>query len=130
MSNLYNLDGNVRDGFQGFETLLQVTTRYIKAAENPLPAMVVGAKLFVNDLGKLTRPMSEIAKPGYTHLVDTFDYEIRKKEVVVGWGKYYGRMVEWGTSKMAAREHLRPVFKNNNEKYYKEMLNTLGISNW
>lgn len=115
------------NSFSGFETLLEVTQKYMKVAENPIPAMIAGAKAFTNDLGKLTRPMSEIRKPGYTHLIDTFGYEVQEKEVVVGWGKYFGRMVEYGTSKMAAREHFRPVFNQNKEKYYKKMLDTLGI---
>lgn len=121
---------DITDGFSGFETLMEITSKYMKAAENPMPAMITGAREFTRDLGKLTRPMSEIRKAGYTHLIDTFDYEIQSKEVVVGWGKYYGRMVEYGTSKMAAREHFRPVFENNKEKYYKKMLNALGINTW
>lgn len=118
------------NSFSGFETLMEVTAQYMKAAENPMKAQITGAKEFTKDLGKLTKPMSEIRKPGYTHLIDTFGYEIHEKEVVVGWGKYYGRMVEYGTSKMAAREHFRPVFNQNKEKYYKKMLDALGIKTW
>ena len=120
----------MKSNLLGFETLLEVTSKYMQAAKDPVPAMVAGAKEFVGDLGKLTKPMSEIMKPGYTHLIDTFSYEVRTREVVTGWGKYYGRMVENGTSKMVAREHFKPVFEHNKEKYYKKILNTLGIENY
>lgn len=59
--------------------------------------------------------------PGYTHLLDTVTYEIQKDDVVVGWGKYYGPMVENGTVKMQGTTHLRPTFERNKEKYYKDM---------
>lgn len=102
----------------------------MKAAENADKALIAGADAFVTDLLKLTKPISQIRKSGYTHLIETFDYEARGKEVVVGWGKYYGRMVENGTSKMAARRHLKPVFDKNKEKYYKIMLTKIGIKTW
>lgn len=121
---------NLTDGYEGFKALADVVSKYIQAAENSQEALISGAQEMVKDLRKLTKPMSEIKKTGYTHLIDTFNYESRDKEVVVGWGKYYGRMVEYGTSKMAAREHFRPVFEKNKEKYYKKMLSTLGIKTW
>lgn len=42
-------------------------------------------------------------------------------EIKVGWGKYYGPMVEHGTKKMTARAHLKPLFEQNKEKYYRKM---------
>ena len=41
--------------------------------------------------------------------------------IKVGWGKYYGPMLEHGTRKMAVRAHLKPLFEQNKEKYYKKM---------
>lgn len=121
---------DITDGFEGFEILSQIVSKYMKAAENPTEALIAGAKAIVADTKKLGKPMSEIRKSGYTHLVKSFDYEKRGKEVVVGWKKYYGRMVENGTTKMSARRHLRPLFENNKEKYYKVMLKTLGLQTW
>lgn len=120
----------VSDGYSGFEALSEIVSTYIKAAENGNKALVEGAKAFVIDLKKLTKPMSQIRKSNYTHLIRTFTYESNEKEVVVGWGKYYGRMVENGTNKMVARQHLKPVFEKNKEKYYKKMLTVLGITTW
>lgn len=120
----------VKDGYLGFESLSEIVSQYIEAAENSIEAIAAGAKALVIDLKKLPKPMSEIRKSGYTHLVKTFTYEVGTKEVVVGWGKYYGRMVENGTNKMAARQHLKPLFERNKEKYYKIMLMRAGIKTW
>ena len=45
--------------------------------------------------------------------------------IKVGWGKYYGPMLEHGTRKMAARAHLKPLFERNKEKYYKKMTESI-----
>ena len=46
-------------------------------------------------------------------------------EVEVGWGKYYGPMVEAGTRKMNAQPHLRGLFKKDSNKYYNLILQRL-----
>lgn len=125
--SLNNLSGEVRDGFQGFEDLSKIIEQYAYATENVQEAFVAGAKAFVNDLDKLPKPYSQIRKSGYTHLLDTFTYEVKKKEVIVGWGKYYGRMVENGTDKMDAKPHFYPLFERNKEKYFVIVLTKLGI---
>ena len=53
--------------------------------------------------------------------IDTFAMERTQGEIKVGWGKYYGPMVEHGTKKMTARAHLKPLFEQNKEKYYRKM---------
>ena len=53
-----------------------------------------------------------------------------KDEVEVGWGKYYGPMVEHGTEKMDANPHVYPLWDKNKEKYYKTMLTKLGLQTW
>lgn len=100
---------------------------YIKNIENPTKILLVGAEEFVKDLSKLTKPMSQIKKSGYTHLIDSFTYRVKKDEVEVGWGKYYGPMVEHGTTKMNKQPHLYPLWNKNKEKYYKLMLAELGL---
>ena len=60
-------------------------------------------------------------KQGYTHLLDTITYEKDGDAFLIGWGKYYGRMVEKGTVKMSARPHMIPLWEQNSDKYYKHM---------
>lgn len=107
-------------GVEDFEKMLK---QYAAKAdpENALDAIETGAKEFVNDLLKLPKPRSEVKKPGYTHLINTFAMERARGEIKVGWGKYYGPMVERGTKKMAARAHLKLLFEQNKEKYYRKM---------
>lgn len=107
-------------GLEDFEKMLQ---QYARQADpqNVLDAEEAGAKEFVSDLLKLPKPRSEVRKAGYTHLVNTFAMERANGEIKVGWGKYYGPMVEHGTKKMAAKAHLKPLFERNKEKYYRKM---------
>lgn len=121
------MNNEVTANFSGFEELAEIVSNYLKATENAEEGLMVAAEALVIDLKKLTKPMSDIRKSDYTHLIDSFAYEKRKKKIVVGWGKYYGRMVENGTSKMSARRHLLPVYEKNKDKYYKLMLKTLNI---
>ena len=111
-------------GFDDFEKMLQEYAD--KASEDRvLDAIEVGARDFVNDLRKLPKPRSKINKAGYTHLVTTFAMRREDSKIDVGWGKYYGPIVEHGTRKMAARAHLKPLFEQNKEKYYKKMTDQL-----
>lgn len=107
-------------GLEDFEKMLQ---QYARQADpqNVLDAEEAGAKEFVSDLLKLPKPRSEVRKAGYTHLVNTFAMERANGEIKVGWGKYYGPMVEHGTKKMTAKAHLKPLFERNKEKYYRKM---------
>lgn len=107
-------------GLEDFEKMLQ---QYARQADpqNVLDAEEAGAKEFVSDLLKLPKPRSEVRKAGYTHLVNTFAMERVNGEIKVGWGKYYGPMVEHGTKKMTAKAHLKPLFERNKEKYYRKM---------
>lgn len=82
-----------------------------------LDAIEVGTDTFVNDLRALPRPKSRISAGGYTHMVDSFTSERSGLGVRVGWGKYYGRFVEYGTRKMDAQPHLIPTYNRNQEKY-------------
>jgi len=114
-------------GFEGFRELSEMLENYISNIENAVDVLEIGSKEFVNDLRKLPKPMSKIKKSGYTHLVRTFSYRKKKDEVEVGWGKYYGPMLEHGTNKMDAIPHLEPLWDKNKEKYYKTMLTKLGF---
>ena len=115
------------DGFDDFESLLSEYTK--KASKKKVnEALEEGARAFVDDLLKLPKPKSEITKAGYTHLIDSFLCEMRKDEAVVGWGKYYGRMIENGTKRMKAQPHLVPLFNKNKNSYYQVIIKKLGFN--
>lgn len=116
--------------YEGFQDLADIIEGYIKNIENPVDILTVGAKEFVSDLLKLPKPKSKIKKAGYTHLIDTFAYREKKTEIEVGWGKYYGPMVEHGTTKMNEEPHVNPLWNKNKEKYYKVMLTKAGLKTW
>lgn len=117
-------------GYSGFEDLSKILENYSDKVNNFIDVLEVGVKEFVNDLIKLPKPMSRIRKAGYTHLIRTFAYRRKNQEIEVGWGKYYGPMVEHGTKYMVGKPHVYPLWNKNKEKYYKMMLNKLGIKTW
>lgn len=105
----------------GFDELEKALSDFMKNVDKPMDILKVGAKALVDDVRKLPRPRSTMSGAGYTHLLDTVTYEIANDEIEVGWGKYYGPMVEKGTTKMGAHPHLSTTFETNKEKYYKKM---------
>jgi hypothetical protein len=117
-------------GYSGFEAMSEILEKYIDGADNAVDVLETGAKEFVGDLLKLPKPISKIRKSGYTHLIKCFAYKKKNKEVEAGWGKYYGPILEHGSVKMNAQEHLFLVWDRNKEKYYKKMLTKLGIKAW
>lgn len=117
-------------GYSGFEAMSEILEKFIDGADNAVDVLETGAKEFVGDLLKLPKPISKIRKSGYTHLIKCFAYKKKNKEVEAGWGKYYGPILEHGSVKMNAQEHLFPVWDRNKEKYYKKMLTKLGIKTW
>ena len=117
-------------GYSGFEALSDILEKYIDSADNIMDVLESGAKEFVSDLLKLPKPISQIKKAGYTHLINTFAYRKKEQEIETGWGKYYGPMVEHGTKNMDANPHIYPLWDKNKEKYYKIMLTKLGLQTW
>ena len=112
------------DGFDEFSKML---AEYADKTDpgNVINVLEIGAKAFVNDVRALPRPRSRMMAPGYTHLIDTVTYQKSKNEVITGWGKYYGPMVENGTVKMDGVPHMRPAFEKNKETYYGKMQKAL-----
>lgn len=108
------------DGFHGFLELSQLLQCYMETAENILDEEEKIAQEFVDDLLRLPKPRSNVCKSGYTHLIDTFTYLKKSNEVEVGWGKYYGPMVERGATQMKeAHPHMVPSWEKNADKYIK-----------
>lgn len=105
------------DEFEGLMDFSELISEYAKVAENVLDELEITAKEFVNDLLKLPKPKSNIVKGGYTHMIDTFTLRNNGKDIEVGWSKYYGRMVEDGTTKMSAQPHMIPLYESNKEQY-------------
>ena len=109
------------EGFDEFSKLLE---QYSKKTEEKtvLEVLEYGANEFAKDLRALPKPRSQIRKAGYTHILDTMTTRRREKEIEVGWGKYYGPMLERKTKKMKkAHPHVRPTFERNSKKYYSAM---------
>lgn len=110
---------------EGFEELSKLLQQFEVSDDEVLNAMEAGVKEFVRDLRKLPRPRSQITKAGHTHLLDSIAYERKKGEIVAGWGKYYGPMVENGTVKMKGSPHVKPTFRTNQKKYFETVKNKL-----
>jgi len=114
--------------YEGFQDLAEILQQYSEGVDNVMKGLEAGAKQFINDALKLPKPISKIRKAGYTHLINSFSYRKKSKEIEAGWGKYYGPMVESGTKNMDANPHLYPLWDKNKEKYYKTMLTEIGIN--
>lgn len=115
-------------GLRGFEEMIQDIID--KTGEQDcLNIMKEVADEFVGDLLRLPKPVSRIRAPGYTHLIHTFASRISDshKDVEVGWGKYYGPMVERGTRRMGARPHIAPTYEKNRNKYEQRMREKFGL---
>ena len=111
--------------FEGLLELANELEDIMEVNKEPQKILAVGAKLFVSDLLKLPKPKSKIRSAKHTHLVDSFSYQesrFKKGEIEVGWGKYYGRMVEEGTVRMGRQPHLKPLFNMNRKRYMNAML--------
>lgn len=111
----------------GLDSLQKMLKELAEKAEpsNVERAMEKGAQALANDVRALPKPRSQITKSGYTHLLDSVTLRKNKGEIEVGWGKYYGPMVENGTRKMSAQPHMRPTFNRNKDKYYKLMVDEI-----
>ena len=69
------------------------------------------------DVRALPAPRSSLGG-AHTHLLDTVTWEPGEHgDTLIGWGRYYGRMVESGTRNMQAQPHLLPTWKKNERKY-------------
>ena len=105
----------------------------IKDAQN------AGASFLVNKVRKLSKPR----RTGNLLNRVTSEYDSSKKSTGVGWGDYYGRIVENGhkagkrksrskkkkikdtRNYVPAQPHLFTTYKNNKEKIYEIMINKL-----
>lgn len=127
---------------EGYLDLEKELSDLIGKAENVDEVLDEGANAFTQDLLRLAKPRSQIRRAGHTHMVDSFAYKKSKYSVdsyIIGWGKYYGRMVEeghmtrgkrkgsGGTKFVAPQPHLRPTWDKNQDKYINLMIKKLDL---
>lgn len=112
----------------GLDDFTDLVTQYSeKLNQNEiLEILEAGAEELAADGRKLPSPLSKIRAPGYTHLVKTITTKMNRsrKEIEVGWGKYYGPIVENGApgrKKYRRNAHLIPLYTRNQKKYYELM---------
>lgn len=106
---------------QAFTDLEKIFAELMEAADNVPEVLQAGANAFLTDLKKLPSPRSNINKAGYSHLIDTFASRREGEDILIGWGKYYGPILEAGSKKMRAHPHFKPLWRRNADRYYKLM---------
>lgn len=116
---------------EGLLDLEQELREMLEMASDTDPIIEAGAEAFTTDLLKLAKPRSSIRNSKHTHLIDSFAYKKNKRDkgsYDVGWGAYYGRMVEHGTKFMGAQPHLKPMWERNETKYQDIMIKKLKLN--
>ena len=111
------------DGLELFAAMLE---RYEKAVDekNIADVLMIAGNALAEDVRRLPKPRRRGA--GYTHLPDSVaPAQAGKDAVLVSWGRYYGKFVEYGTKKMGAQPHLIPTWDRNKDRYYKMMQDNL-----
>ena len=122
----------INTNFEGFEELQQLLLEESKKVDkdNLKQCLLAGAAELASDANKLPKPISQIKSPGYTHLLASISARMMEGGATgaeVGWGKFYGRMVEKGTSKMDAQAHLIPLFERNAKNYYQTIVDKINL---
>lgn len=126
------MDAGLKIEYEAYDEFEKMISDYAEKAtdQQVTEVLKIGAEEFRDDLLKLSSPRSGINKGSYTHLLDTFAIKQEGTGWLVGWGKYYGPIIEngWGgagrghKSSHSAIPHFRPTFRKNKEKYYKDMV--------
>lgn len=130
MATSFDNPVSINDGFGELQDQLQdLISNASKEQINQ--ALKDAADQIVEDAHKLPYPISRITKAGYTHLVNSITSSESSRssgvpERVIGWGKFYGRMVEHGTQKYSSRAHLIPMYERNKDQYYRIIEHDLG----
>lgn len=113
------------EGFDAFDEELQ---SYLKTCDddNVVQILKAGADELISDVRALPSPRSNITKATHTHLLDAVSGKAEGNKYIVGWGVYYGPIVEAGHTtpkgtKVSARAHLRPTLRDNRQKYESAM---------
>ena len=113
-------------GPDGLKVLLDMLDEYEKAADdqNVADVLMIAGEALAEDVRRLPKPRRRGA--GYTHMLDSVaPAQAGNAAVLVSWGQYYGKFVEYGTKKMQAQPHLIPTWERNKDRYYKLMQDNL-----
>ena len=113
-------------GPDGLKVFLDMLDEYEKAADdqNVADVLMIAGEAVAEDVQRLPKPRRRGA--GYTHMLDSVTAAPSGKDaVLVSWGQYYGKFVEYGTKKMQAQPHLIPTWERNKDRYYKLMQDNL-----
>lgn len=113
-------------GPEGLEKFMDLLEQYEKAADenNIADVLMTAGEALAEDVRRLPKPRRRGA--GYTHMLDSVQASPSGKDaVLVSWGQYYGKFVEYGTKKMGAQPHLIPTWDQNKDRYYKLMTDNL-----
>ena len=113
-------------GPEGLELFAQMLEQYEKAADenNIAEVLMTAGEALAEDVHRLPKPRRR--GTGYTHMLDSVaPAQTEKDAVLVSWGQYYGKFVEYGTKKMGAQPHLIPTWEQNKDRYYKLMQDKL-----
>ncbi len=113
--------------YDNFKNMQEMLEKYVNKVGQVTDILEEAAKSFTDDLLKLPKPISQIRTAGYTHLIDSFSYRKKEKEIEVVWGKYYGPMVENGTIKMNSKPHFYPLWDKKKRKYIQQMVQNFEI---
>lgn len=113
------------ENFNGLLELVNQLEGYLDKMDSKgiTDILEVGAEALTKDSQRQAQPRSNLGG-SHTHMLDSISYskDLAKSTVEVGWGVYYGHMVESGTSKMGSQPHLIPTFENNKKRYYQMMI--------
>lgn len=113
-------------GPEGLEKFMDLLEQYEKAADekNIADVLTLAGNALAEDVQRLPKPRRRGA--GYTHMLDSVQAAPSGKDaVLVSWGQFYGKFVEYGTKKMDAQPHLIPTWEQNKDRYYKLMTDNL-----
>lgn len=113
-------------GPEGLEKFMDLLQQYEKAADEKHVAdvLMIAGQSLSEDVQRLPKPRRRGA--GYTHMLDSVQAAPSGKDaVLVSWGQFYGKFVEYGTKKMGAQPHLIPTWDQNKDRYYKLMTDNL-----
>lgn len=113
-------------GPEGLELFATMLEKYEKAVDekNIVDVLMIAGNALAEDVHRLPKPRRRGA--GYTHMLDSVQAAPSGKDaVLVSWGRYYGKFVEYGTKKMGAQPHLIPTWDQNKDRYYKLMTDNL-----
>ena len=111
------------EGLKLFQDMLKQYEQAV-SDQNISDVLMVAGEALADDVHRLPKPRRRGA--GYTHMLDSVQAAPSGKDaVLVSWGQFYGKFVEYGTKKMGAQPHLIPTWEQNKDRYYKLMQDNL-----